>query len=226
MSIDCEYTTHLWCKAIWLRPYYTFTTDSLERAVEACGVTADTKQQLFATGCSRLLRVHILAAQQTLLWQACFVFHTITPHEKTFHNTVLCSCVFSCFSVICPTSFSIYFSSVVFISPIPFSNTSLNSHPELEPLTAGQPKAAVTSPKFSRYLRVIPAWLPCLVALLLAPTGGTLLTRHCLSQGKQRASLVWITLRANLSGKGGPVREWHWNNRSVWTKEHSTAFSN
>jgi len=172
---------------------HTFTTDSLEWAVEACAVTADRKLQLFATGCSHLRRVHILGAQQTLLWQVCFVFHTITPHEKTFHNTVLCACVSSYLSpYLSHLLFHQLFFSHVFISPIPFYNSSLNSHAELEPLTARQPKAVVTSPKFSRYLRVIPAWLPCLVALLLAPTGGTLLTRRCHTQGKQRASLVWI----------------------------------
>jgi len=79
-------------------------------------VTADRKLQLFATGCSRLRRVHILGAQQTLLWQVCFVFHTITPHEKTFHNTVLCACVFSYLSLIYPTSYSINFFSPLYSS--------------------------------------------------------------------------------------------------------------
>ncbi len=109
-------------KPSWSKPY-TFITASLLQVLErenswgnrACGLTADRKLQLFATGRSRLRRVHVLAGQQALLWKACFVFHTITPHEKTFHNTVLC------FILICPTSFPVYFSSVVSISLIPFS---------------------------------------------------------------------------------------------------------
>lgn len=100
--------------------YYRFSKES-SWSNRACVVTVDRKLQIFAMRFSRSRRVHILAGQEALLWQACFVFHTITPHEKTFHNTILCSYVFLCFSLICYTSFPIYFSSVVSISFIPCS---------------------------------------------------------------------------------------------------------
>lgn len=125
------------------------------------GLTADRKLQLFATGCSRLRRVRVVAGQQALLWQAYFVFYTIIPHEKTFHNTVLC------FILI----LSYLLSHLLFLCCIHLSHSFLlTALPKLTlwvgALTAGQPKPTVTSSKFSCYLRVIPAWLPRLVALL------------------------------------------------------------